>query len=147
LGFVHAYFDVFPDVQFLQVQITLVGATLTADFSINEADPALNDLGEKLSNMHRKLELNDRYRSEVNLYLASQAISLHGVFLSAGAAGVQAYLRGQARYEVTRFYRNHWRPTLLYALANHVAFCDGGFVPVLAVPFEALADALTPGDV
>lgn len=147
LGFVHAYFDVFPDVQFLEVRITLAGATLTADFSINEQDLAQNDLGPKLSNIHSKLELNGRYRSEVNVYLASQAIALHGIFRASGAAGVHAHLRGQARYETVRFYRNHWRPTLLYALAGHAEFCDGGFVPVFAVPDDALADALQAGDV
>lgn len=142
LGFVHAYFDVLPDVQFLEAEVALADATLTVDFSINQADPALGNLGERLSSIHLKLELNDRYRTEVNLYLASQAIALHGSFHAMGAAGVRAHLRAQARYETTRFYRNHWRPTLLYALAEHDAFCDGGFVPVFAVPLEALDDAL-----
>lgn len=142
LGFVHAYFDVFPDVQFLQVDVELVGAALTTTFSVDAPAVAVGDLGERLANIHTKLQLNDRYRAEMNLYLAGQAIALHGAYRARAAAGVQAHLRGQARYETGRFYRNHWRPTLLRALAEHDAFCDGGFADVFAVPADALEDAL-----
>jgi len=143
LGFVHAYFDVLPDVQFLEVDINLDGATLAVDFSISEADPLLGDFGLRLSNIHTKLKLTDRYRSEVNLYLVSQAIALHGAFRASGIDGVRAHLRAQAYYEAKCFYRNHWRPTLLYALAENDEFCNGGFAPVFAVPHEALEDALS----
>ena len=142
LGFVHAYFDVFPDVQFLHVEVGLVGAALTTTFTVDVPAVAVGDLGERLANIHTKLALNDRYRAEVNLYLAGQAIALHGAYHARGAAGVQAHLRGQARYETDRFYRNHWRPTLLHALAEHDAFCDGGFADVFAVPTYVLEDAL-----
>lgn len=142
LGFVHAYFDLFPDVQFLQVDVELVGAALTATFSVDAPAVAVGDLGERLENIHTKLALNDRYRAEMNLFLAGQAIALHGAHLARGAPGVQAHLRGQARYETGRFYRNHWRPTLLYALAEHETFCNGGFADVFVVPTDVLEDAL-----
>jgi hypothetical protein len=142
MGFVHAYYDLLPDVQFLHADINLNGATLSVEFSIDETDAALGNLGARLTNIHRRLGLDDRYRAEVNLYLAGQAISLHGAHAANGAAGVQAHLLRQARYEVSRFYRNHWRPTLLFALAGHAGFCDGGFVSVFAVPTDILVDAL-----
>lgn len=142
MGFVHAYFDTLPDVQFLQAEIELGGATLRVEFSIDETDLGLGRLGERLTNVHQRLALNERYRAEVNLYLAGQAISLHGAYAANGAAGVRAHLLIQARYEVRCFYRNHWRPTLLVALAEHAEFCDGGFVPVFAVPEDILRDAL-----
>ncbi|WP_353098430.1 HNH endonuclease [Stenotrophomonas lactitubi] len=142
LGFVHAYFDLFPDVQFLQVQVELAGAALITTFSVDALAVTVEDLGERLANIHTRLELNNRYRAEVNLYLAGQAIALHGAYEARGSAGVQAHLRGQARYETGRFYRNHWRPTLLYALAEHDTFCDGGFADVFTVPADALEDAL-----
>lgn len=142
LGFVHAYFDLFPDVQFLRVEVQLVGATLTADFTVDEPVIVVGDLGERLANIHNRLKLNDRYRAEMNLYVSGQAIALHGAYRSLGAAGVQAHLRCQARYETLRFYRNHWRPTLLHALSQHEAFCDGGFTAVLAVPADVLEDGL-----
>ena len=142
MGFVHAYFDLLPDIQFLHTEIDLDGATLCVEFSIDGTDAALGDLGNRLINIHKRLALNDRYRAEVNLYLAGQAISLHGVHAAKGAAGVRAYLLAQARYEVGRFYRNHWRPTLLSALAEHTEFCDSGFIPVFAVPADILGDAL-----
>lgn len=142
LGFVHAYFDLFPDVQFLQVEVELTGAALTATFSVDAPTLGVGNLGERLANIHAKLELNDRYRAEMNLFLAGQAIALHGAYYARGAAGVQAHLRGQAGYEAARFYRNHWRPTLLHALAAHHVFCEGGFAGVFAVPTEILDDAL-----
>lgn len=142
LGFVHAYFDLFPDVQFLRVEVELVGATLTTTFIVDVPAVGVGDLGERLANIHTALALNDRYCAEVNLYLAGQAIALHGAHYARGAAGVQAHLRGQARYEMGRFYRNHWRPTLLHALAEHDGFCEGGFADVFAVPTDVLEDAL-----
>lgn len=142
LGFVHAYFDLFPDVQFLQVQIDLAGAVLTGTFTINAPVVGVGDLGEKISNVHNKLELNERYRAEMNLYLASQAIALHGAYDARGAEGVQSHLRRQARFEATTFYRNHWRPTLLHALAEHEEFCEGGFRAVFNVPDDLLADSM-----
>lgn len=142
LGFVHVYFDLFPDVQFLQAEVELVGAALTTTFTIDAPAVAVGDLGDRMANIHIKLALNDRYRAEMNLYLAGQAIALHGVYHARGAAGVKAHLRGQARYETGRFYRNHWRPTLLHALVQHDAFCDGGFAEVFAVPTDVLEDAL-----
>ena len=142
MGFVHAYFDLLPDVQFLHAGIELHDATLSVDFSIDETAAALGNLGERLTSIHRRLALNDRYRAEVNLYLSGHAISLHGVHRANGAAGVRDYLLAQAKYEVTRFYRNHWRPTLLTALSQHAEFCDSGFIPVFAVSAEILGDAL-----
>lgn len=142
LGFVHAYFDLFPDVQFLQVEVDLAGAALNTLFTVNAPAIATEDLGDRLANIHAKLALNHRYQAEVNLYLAGQAIALHGAYDARGVAGVQAHLRRQAGYERSRFYRNHWRPTLLHALAEHDAFCDGGFAAVFAVPADILEDAL-----
>lgn len=144
LGFVHAYFDLFPDVQFLRVDVELVGAALTTTFNVDVAAVAAvaaGNLGERMANIHTKLALNERYHAELNLYLAGQAIALHGAYHARGSAGVEAHLRGQARYEAGRFYRNHWRPTLLHALAGYDAFCHGGFAEVFAVPADVLQDA------
>jgi hypothetical protein len=142
MGFVHAYYDLLPNVQFLCADINLNGATLSVGFSIDETNAALGNLGARLTNIHLRLGLNDRYRAEVNIYLAGQAIALHGAHAANGPAGVRTHLLMQARYEVGRFYRNHWRPTLLFALAEHAGFCDGGFVSVFAVPADIVADAL-----
>lgn len=142
LGFVHAYFDLFPDVQFLQIEISLTGPALSATFFVDAPAIGSGDLGQRLVNIHAKLALNSRYQSELNLYLAGHAIALHGAYKANGAMGVRAHLQGQAAYESRRFYRNHWRPTLLNALAEHHAFCHGGFGDVFAVPDDILQDAL-----
>lgn len=141
MGFVHAYYDLLPDVHFLRADVTLAGPALTVDFVIDPGTGLSEDLSGRLSVIHQKLELNDRYRADVNTYLAGHAISLHMAHRGAGAADVVRFLRAQARYETGRFYRNHWRPTLLYALAANAEFCGGGFAPVFPVAEEILADA------
>lgn len=145
-GFFHAYYDLLPDVQFLRADVTLSGAALTVDFVIDGMTGLSADLGGRLTNIHQKLELNDRYRAEVNMFVSGHAVSLHVVHAQLGAIGVSAQLGAQARHEVTRFYRNHWRPTLLLALAGHAAFCAGGFALAFPVSADILADLAGPAN-
>lgn len=140
MSFVHAYFDLLPDVQFLRALIDLDGDALNVNFVIDVTDVTLGELGGRLTNIHQRLRLNDRYRAEVNLFASSQAVALHLAYDATGAEGVQRYLRALGHTEVARLYRNHWRPTLWYALAEHADFCDGGFASVFPVPEHLLSD-------
>ncbi|WP_156374370.1 HNH endonuclease [Pseudorhodoferax sp. Leaf274] len=141
LPFLHAYFDQLPDIQFLHAEVRLQDSTLSVTFSIDGLDAVADSLGDKLKNIHIRLNLSERYLAEVNIFLASQAISLHGAYAAGGSQGVKAQLRAQAQYEIRRFYRNHWRPTLLAKLSTCDDFCNGGFIPVFNVPAEILRDA------
>jgi hypothetical protein len=142
LDFVHAYFDILPDVQFFKADLDIRDDGLVIQFGI-DADIALpKDYAARLSAQIVDLNLNDRYQKEVNTYISSQAVTLHTRYACDGAAGVRAFLKAQARHEHRVFYRNHWRPTLLAALAQHDAFINGGFADVLPVDKDILDDLL-----
>jgi len=132
--FVHAYYDILPDVQFIRADVKIVGEALDVTFYVDQTaglDPALCD---RLDNQITKLELNDRYRRELNTLTYNHAVALYQAYASKRKAGVKTYLRLVSDTLAGQFYRNHWQPVLLDALANHDAFCDGDFAKVLPLP-------------
>lgn len=129
--FVHAYFDLLPDVQFLQVEVSIENGGLITEYSI-DSDAALPaPLFAKLKFQMEALSLNDRFQKDVNTYLVAHTTALHLSDKLDGGQGVRYFLSKQASVETHAFYRNHWRPVLLSALANNDVFCDGGFIQIL----------------
>jgi hypothetical protein len=63
---------------------------------------------------------------------------MHTNYRAGGQVGVRSLLRSQANYETNLFYRNHWRPVLLRALADLDAFTEGGFANVFPVSDEMI---------
>jgi hypothetical protein len=129
--FVHAYFDIVPDVQFLRVNVSIENGGLITEYSIDGNADLAAALLTKLQFQMEALSLNSRFQKDVNSYLVAHTTGLH---MAAGLGGVDAvryYLRKQATVETHAFYRNHWRPVLLHALANHDDFCSGGYKNVL----------------
>ena len=98
------------------------------------------DFADRLTQQIASLKLNDRYESEVNTYVSSHAVALHLQRRFGGQHSVRSFLNLQARFETLKFYRNHWRPTLLAALARHDGFTDGGFAEVLPLPADLIDD-------
>lgn len=136
--FIHPYFEALPEVRFLRAEVTIADCGLIADFRLDPAVeiPAL--LVARLTYQLDRLRLNTRYAQEINTCLTSHTTALHMCFDELGADGVRNYLIHQASVEFAHFHANHWRPVLLLALANHEAFCAGGFQEVLpAAPAEA----------
>ncbi|MFQ3456004.1 HNH endonuclease signature motif containing protein [Bradyrhizobium sp. UFLA01-814] len=136
----HAYFDAIPDVDFLKAEVDIRGPSLVVDFAIDGTVAAPLELIGRLTHQFTTLRLNQRYRQEINAYLSSHAVALHTSHRAGSANGVRRFLSLQARYELSAFYRNHWRPTLLHALATHNEFCDGRFKEVLPMPPSILDD-------
>lgn len=104
---------------------------LVTKYSIDSdaALPAL--LHAKLEFQMEALSLNNRFQKDVNTYLVAHTTGLHLSARFQGEQGVRYYLSKQASVESHAFYRNHWRPVLLSALANNDEFCEGGFIGVL----------------
>jgi len=139
--FLHAYFDVLPDIDFIRSSVELIDGALVVEFFVDANAGLLEDLSDRLGQQMTKLKLNRRYQAEINTYLASHAVSLHMRYEEDGAEGVARYLRLQAKYETKApFHRNHWRPVLLRALAALHPFVDGGFAEVLPMDEEMLED-------
>jgi hypothetical protein len=140
--FLHAYFDVLPEVEFIRASVEIVDGALEIEFVVVESAGLSEGFEERLTEQIRKLKLNERYKAEVQTYLAGHAVALHMRNAEAGAAGVARFLSLQARYETNApFHRNHWRPVLLRALAAHAPFTEGGFAEVLPLD-QAMLDEL-----
>jgi hypothetical protein len=136
--FIHAYLEPLPPLRFLRAAVTLNHGALLVRFEI-DPEAALPELTrQRLAYQLERLKLNDRYGREINAYLSGHTIALHDAFRAGVAEGVRTFLQRQAEVEFRVFHRNHWRPVLLVALADHVAFCSGGFQAVLPlpIPFE-----------
>ncbi|GAK70679.1 hypothetical protein RRU01S_13_00170 [Agrobacterium rubi TR3 = NBRC 13261] len=130
-NYAHAYFDQLPDVQFLQVEIDIDGGGLVTTYSINDRAGLPAALLAKIKFQMDALSLNARFQKDVNSYLVAHTTGLHMAAEFNGGDGIRYYLTKQASVEEIKFYRNHWRPVLLHALAKHEGFCDGGFRTVL----------------
>lgn len=139
-GFLHPYYDVLPNVEFLRVVVSIQDEALVVSFTIDAAAALPDGWAEKLSNQFDTLNLDDRYQQEVNTYVTSHAASLHLNYRQNGQEGVRGILRIQAQFEITAFHRNHWRPVLLQALADLDEFTNGGFAVVLPIPENMIED-------
>ncbi|MBB3988426.1 hypothetical protein GGQ68_004783 [Sagittula marina] len=139
-GFLHPYYDVLPDLDFLVATINVDAATLVVSFSIDPMAALPAGFADRLITQMEALNLDARYQQEVNTYIASHAAALHLAHRAEGQVGVQRTLRLQARYETSAFHRNHWRPTLMRALSELDEFTGGGFAAVLPIPDDMLDD-------
>lgn len=139
-GFLHPYYDILPDLDFLHATVELANGALQVSFAIDSAAALPAGFRDRLSSQMQALDLHARYQSEVNTYIVSHAAALHLAFRGAGQHGVRKVLRLQTRYETNAFHRNHWRPALLRALTDHEEFTSGGFAEVLPVDEELLND-------
>ncbi|MBY5836253.1 HNH endonuclease [Rhizobium leguminosarum] len=129
--FVHPYFEELPDVQFLRATVNLGNGALTIDYDIDPGADLPDILRARLSFQLERLKLNQRYQREINTYLTSHAVMLATTFEAGAGESVSTFLNRQANVERRAFHRNHWRPVLLSALADHEGFCNGGFQDVL----------------
>ena len=137
--FIHSYLEPLPDVRFLRATVTIENGGLVAEFDLDAAADLPELLRARLDHQLRRLRLNARYAQEINTYLAGHATGLHMCFETLGAQGVRRYLQTQAEVEFRQFHRNHWRPVLLIALANHDEVCAGAFRDLVpSVPMEDL---------
>ena len=132
--FLHPYFDILPEKQFLFANLDFSQSSFSFDFyaSISSADGS--DFEKHLNYQIEKLNLVERYAREINLYLGSLAPSLWGSFNAKGPIGVAKFLTAQADYETKRFHINDWHAVVLAALSENSEFCGGGFKKIFEIP-------------
>ena len=100
-GFIHPYYDLLPDLDFLIATVDLDGADpgrFLRDRPRRRRYQSASPTGSPLRMEALKLEA--RYQQEVNTYVASHAAALHLAHRAEGQAGVRRTLRLQARYEI-----------------------------------------------
>jgi hypothetical protein len=126
--FVHPYLEPLPNRRFFRAVATMVGRALVVKFSIHRTADMPRQLANRLQRQLDRLALNDRYASEVNVFV----ISIQDGLRRAYGAGhslqrVRVFLADTAATQRRNFGRNDWRYALLNALIRCREFCDGGF--------------------
>ena len=125
--FVHAYFDIVPETDFVGATINLTADGLDVEFEFIHHLDMPEQLRERLTHQFESLGLEKRYRREINVYVGGHATSFHTLFDIGGSAAIKAWLEAQSVQEARRFHRNDWRAVVFRGLANHNDFCEGGF--------------------
>ncbi len=127
--FLHPYFDLVPNKQFVTVQITLMTDALGLSFRLRRPAGLPTGIFQHLESHFRLLRLADRYRRMSLEHLRSTRKGLERFYGSnCDAVRVAAELNRDADDWEDDFGPNHWRVVLYRALAADVSFCDGGFL-------------------
>ncbi|MGE3744476.1 MAG: HNH endonuclease signature motif containing protein [Sphingomonadaceae bacterium] len=92
-GFLHPYYEVLPDLDFLQAIVDLADGALVVTFAIDGAAVLPAGYANRLTGQMEALDLDTRYQQEVNTYISSHAAALHLAHSALGQAGVQKTLR------------------------------------------------------
>lgn len=107
--YVHAYYDSFPDSDFLIAEITVCGESMAVSFKIDPDMP--EDLRRRMENQMDKLELHDRLRKEANTFLMER-------FATPPETDEELAIRLEAIRQNMMYAhgRNDWRTALIRAL-------------------------------
>ncbi|MEI2454760.1 hypothetical protein ABU614_15065 [Lysobacter firmicutimachus] len=118
--FLHSYTDIVPDLQFVKVTLhedphfTGVGAT----FSLERPAEMEENVWDLIDSHFRRLKLIDRYDERSNDEVA-EILSDCRVFLNAGGANLQEFLKGRSNDRRETYGANHWIAVLMNTMAEH----------------------------
>ncbi len=130
--FHHTYLGTLPDDVFFVAQADLSSDALNVTFEIRQVTGMSDETFQRLTYQVQRLELNDRYQEQINVYIGSLSSSLIEAYGEMNdAVLVRAFLERSAENNAEIFGKNDWRPVLLRALSVCDAFCAGGFKKAL----------------
>lgn len=132
--FAHAYLDDIPETQFLTATITLNNAKLDVQIGVSPTAAISEELSQRLTFQLQELELDVRYKREINIYLSAFTLHWHPLYEAKGAGGMIESLVRQSAYEASKYHSNDWRALVFLGLSSNVEFCDGGFREAFPVP-------------
>ena len=121
--FIHAYFQVLPDVKFMCAEAKIIDEALVVTFRI-DAKKINVALANILQFQLDRLMLNDRYRTQINIFLSAQRTGML-LFKDAGfpARQMTKYLRLSAKSLANKHGSSDWRVALMDGLAANKKFC------------------------
>lgn len=126
--FLHPYFDIIPDLEFLAVHTRIEADALVLSYRLKRpAGMALRTF-RHLRSHFKELDLADRYRRMSLEHLGNQYPAFrraYGVAENAGRVAEKLLEVAQDFEEVAG--PNFWLAKLYRALASNNEFCDGGF--------------------
>ena len=130
--FHHTYLDNLPDDVFFIAHVDLSSGALSVVFEVQQVASMSNETFQRLSYQVRRLELNDRYRERINVYMGDLSSSLIAAYGDEENSDlVREFLKRSAENTAITFGKNDWRPVLLRALSTSSEFCAGGFKKAL----------------
>lgn len=126
--FLHPYFDIVPDVEFLTVSARIEADALVVSYRLNCPAGMAERTFLHLQSHFGQLNLADRYRRMGLDHIGEKYPALRRAYgVNEDAARVAEELTEVAEdYEET-FGKNFWLSKLYRALASDDDFCDGGF--------------------
>jgi len=115
-GFIHPYFQVLPDRDFLKADVRFETGALEVAFRIDPTDIEA-PLAARLQFQLDRLKLNERYPKRINGYLSEQRVAILQIRTAGGDALLRAFLENSANSLAALRGRNDWHVALLRALA------------------------------
>jgi 5-methylcytosine-specific restriction endonuclease McrA len=126
--FLHPYNDNIPNEIFLSVSVSLIEGGLITRFTLNKPAEIAEPVFLHLKSHFSMLRLADRYRRMALHHLGEQYYALRAAYGEAGDANRVSVELKKLGDNFTRTYGpNYWLATFYRAVANELAFCDGGF--------------------
>lgn len=130
--FLHLYFDLLPNEQFLLVTVNVRPAAIILTFRVRRPEGVTRARFQQIASHFRLLELADRYRRMSLDELRGQYRALDRLYgASADATRVADEVNSWADTLAAEFGTSHWRVSLYRALAASNDFCDGGFRAIM----------------
>ena len=117
--YVHAYYDIYPNVDFLIAKIRIVNNQIVINFSIDKSVLQTNpSLANKTDNQFIKLKLNKRLQIAGIQYIYDE----FGSFRGTTDEELNEYLESRLDYCLSIYGRNDWRTSLMRELNQNNAF-------------------------
>lgn len=116
--FVHAYYDRYPDVEFLKTSVTVRNNKLGYIFSIDKVALGNTPLANKTESQFDKLELNSRFHKTCNSYVTDY---IKGLTCKTDKA-LRILLNNKYRQNLNKYGRNHWKTSVINGLLNCATF-------------------------
>ncbi|MCA3747211.1 HNH endonuclease [Phenylobacterium sp.] len=129
---IQPYLDQLPEVPFLVATTTLSPrGALTVVYWVDIGAADEEQLLKRAQFQIEKFELNDRFRTAINVFLAGLKDAFDLAFGAGGGPALSAFLGKTTASHVSAFGLNDWRTALLRSLAANDEFCSGGYQQAL----------------
>lgn len=123
--FIHPYYDVIPNINFIKLHISFINNKLTLSYSVYNNGNLTAAQYSHLKNHFDKLNLAERFRKASLVELAGMYDSISR-FARLGAIRLSSELLKES-IKYSAWGVNYWRNLLFHELANNQIFINGGY--------------------
>lgn len=110
------------------VSIEPITRAVVVEFQVRQSFGMSDEMFNRLTNHLVVFDLQERYGTQINIYLSGLETSFLDNYNSGGGAAVARFLRKSSKASEKQFGWNDWRAALLRGLCKCRDFCDGGFM-------------------